>query len=54
MGFRELRGYLYVGLGIAFGIYSARNAVQWGVWEFMQLMMALGMVSVGVYLITRK
>lgn len=53
-GFRDLRGYLYIGLGIAFGIYSASNAMEWGVWELLELLLALGMASVGAYMIMKK
>ncbi|MFZ1805658.1 MAG: hypothetical protein WAU36_00460 [Cyclobacteriaceae bacterium] len=54
MSFSNLRGYLYIGLGIAFGIYSARNAIEWGAWELLELLLSLGMTSVGVYIIVKK
>lgn len=50
----NLRGYLYVGLGIVFCIYSVSNTVTWGVWEFIELMVALGMTLIGAYIIIRK
>lgn len=50
----NLRGYLYVGLGIAFCIYRVTNTVTWGTWEFIELIAALGMTLIGAYIITRK
>lgn len=53
-GFRGIRGYLYIGLGVAFGIYTARNVVEWGVWEFIELLLAMGMAAVGACMIIKK
>ncbi len=50
----NLRGYLYVGLGIAFCIYRVTNTVTWGTWEFIELIAALGMTLIGAYIIIRK
>lgn len=54
MSLRNVRGFMYVGLGIAFGIYSVSNAVEWGAWEILELVVALGMTLVGAYIIIRK
>lgn len=54
MSLRSLRGYLYVGLGIAFGIYRVNNVVEWGAWEFLELVVALGMTLIGAYIIIKK
>lgn len=53
-GLKDLRGYLYVGLGVAFGIYSVINTQVWGTSEFLKLLLVMGMVAVGVYLIKNK
>ena len=48
------RGYLYVALGLAFGIYRGAKVVQWGAWDFLDQAIALGMMAVGAYIIFKK
>lgn len=52
--FKNWRGYLYVALGIGFGIYRGIKAEQWGSWEFVDLLIALGMIGVGLYVILKN
>ncbi len=53
-GFRNGRGYLYIGLGLAFGIYRATKVVNWETWDFLDQILALGMILAGVYLVRKK
>jgi hypothetical protein len=53
-GLKDLRGYLYVGLGVALGVYSVINTQVWGTMEFLKLLLVIGMVAVGIYLIRNK
>ncbi|MCB0489703.1 MAG: hypothetical protein R2820_00560 [Cyclobacteriaceae bacterium] len=52
--FKNWRGYLYVALGVAFGFYRVSKVEQWGSWEYIDLLIALGMVGVGVFTILKK
>ena len=53
-GLKDLRGYLYVGLGVALGVYSVINTQVWGTMELLKLLLVVGMVAVGVYLIRNQ
>ncbi|MGE0587143.1 MAG: hypothetical protein AB7O48_01110 [Cyclobacteriaceae bacterium] len=54
VNFKNWRGYLYVALGVTFGFYRVSKIEQWGSWEYIDLLIALGMVGVGVFTILRK
>lgn len=54
VNFKNWRGYLYVALGVAFGFYRGSKVDVWGSWEYIDLLIALGMVGVGVFTILRK
>lgn len=52
--FKSGRGYLYIILGLSFGIYRGIKVVQWEAWDFLDQALALGMILAGVYLIVKK
>jgi len=52
--FRSWRGYLYVALGLGFGIYRAVRVTEWTSWDFFDQCLALGMIAIGVYLVIKK
>ncbi len=52
--FKSWRGYFYIALGLGFGIYRALNVSSRSTWDFFDQVLAIGMISVGVYLVVRK
>lgn len=51
---KNWRGYLYISLGLAFGIYRGIKVVDWGLWDFFDQALAICMISLGVYLIVKR
>lgn len=52
--FKNGRGYLYILLGLAFGVYRGINVVHWEGWDFLDQALALGMILAGLYLVIKK
>lgn len=52
--FRSWRGYFYIGLGVAFAVYRVVKTEQWTLWEYIDMLIAAGMITIGVYLIMKK
>jgi hypothetical protein len=48
------RGYIYIGLGLVFGLYRALKVVNWNAWDLFDQFIAIGMITAGVYLIMKK
>ena len=48
---KHLRGYLYIAAGIAFGIYRGMKAENWSSWDSVDILLASGMIGVGLYVI---
>lgn len=52
--FKNWRGYLYIGLGLVFGIYRVLQVVEWTSWDLLDLALALGMIGIGLFLVQKK
>jgi hypothetical protein len=52
--FRGWRGYLYILVGLAFGIYRGLKVVTWTSWDMLDQGLALGMIAIGLFLILKK
>jgi hypothetical protein len=51
---KSWRGYIYIGLGLVFGLYRALKVVNWTAWDLFDQFIAIGMITAGVYLIMKK
>jgi len=52
--FRKWRGYLYIALGVGFGVYRGWKSENWSSWDTIDLVIALGMIGIGLLLVVRK
>lgn len=52
--FKSWRGYLYIGLGLAFGIYRGLKVEEWTSWDLLDQALAFGMIGIGLYLVLKK
>ncbi len=52
--FKNWRGYLYIGIGLAFGIYRGVQVTEWSSWDLVDQAIALAMVGIGFFLVVRK
>ena len=53
-GLSSLRGYLYIALGLGFGLYRGMKVVNWGTWDYLDQLLAIGMIVAGIYIILKR
>lgn len=53
-GFKNWRGYLYMALGLAFGIYRGLKVDEWTNWDLFDQALAFGMIAIGLFLVLKK
>lgn len=54
VNFKNGRGYLYIALGVGFGVYRGMKVISWTSSDYLDMALALGMVSIGVYLVFKN
>lgn len=52
--FKNWRGYFYITLGLAFGIYRGLKVAEWTSWDLLDQALALGMIAIGLFLVLKK
>lgn len=52
--FKSWRGYIYITFGLAFGIYRGMKVQEWTNWDLFDQAVAIGMVSIGLFLVVKK